>query len=210
MKNIIKHISTHIILGCLTLCVLGIGYAAWNDVVNSGDPLTASGWNDLVNKVAELDNFSFSNGNIGIGITPEQKLHVDGNIQITNNGESVVIDVDTWNDIQDFVTKKAYRFWTWNSTDSTHYWYGPGTNFRNCEVLDYFQQGSSIQNTLILTILVHNMGSDRTTWSSSPYHGMFLRDFNLSSSHNNPSSSTYGAWSTVKYGPSFLERCVAD
>ncbi|MCH2188259.1 hypothetical protein MK079_00320 [Candidatus Gracilibacteria bacterium] len=73
MKTFLKHLLIQISI----LVTLGISYAAWNDVINSGDPLTATAWNELATKVAELNNFSFSSGNIGVGTsTPTNLLEI--------------------------------------------------------------------------------------------------------------------------------------
>lgn len=62
-----------------TLIVLTVGYAAWTTMghVSSGNPLTATSWNALVDNIADLDsrwsrvggNIAFTGGNVGIGTT---------------------------------------------------------------------------------------------------------------------------------------------
>lgn len=60
--------------------VLSVGYAIWNSAmgsVNSGSPLTANGWNALVDNITDLNNrwsrvgsdIAFTGGNVGIGTT---------------------------------------------------------------------------------------------------------------------------------------------
>ncbi|MCH2188258.1 hypothetical protein MK079_00315 [Candidatus Gracilibacteria bacterium] len=87
----INSIKNGIIFGLsasLTMILVGITYAAWNDVINSGDPLTATAWNDLVAKVSELNNFSFNSGNIGIGNVATEKFDIAGIFKVdTDNNE---------------------------------------------------------------------------------------------------------------------------
>lgn len=66
-----------------TLMVLSVGYAAWTTLghVSSGNPLTATSWNALVDNIADLDsrwgrvggNIAFTGGNVGIGTTNLQQ-----------------------------------------------------------------------------------------------------------------------------------------
>lgn len=68
--------------------VLSVGYATWNNTmgkVNTGNPLSASGWNALVDNIEDLDGrwsrngaaIVYTGGNVGIGTTsPSYKLEV--------------------------------------------------------------------------------------------------------------------------------------
>lgn len=190
---------------------------AWTDLleVDPEDPLTSSIWNTMIWSINENGSklvwITNNWWNIWINTpTPSEKLHIDGNIKLTSDGDSVIISVDSWNEILKNINKTWYKFSTHNSTDWRHVWYWNWTNFRNCEVVDYFQPGESTQNTIITTILADNMWYDRTAWSSSPYHAKFLRDFTLNSSYSNTSVSTYGSWSKIAYWPATLARCAID
>lgn len=60
------------------MILAGVVYAAWNDTVSSGDPLTAASWNTLVSKVSELDtNIKISGNNVGIGTSSPQDYGSD-------------------------------------------------------------------------------------------------------------------------------------
>jgi len=75
-----------------TLIVLSVGYSAWNAAmskVSPGNPLSAAGWNALVDNIADLDsrwsrsggNLVFTGGNVGVGTTsPQTPMHIMGSI----------------------------------------------------------------------------------------------------------------------------------
>lgn len=48
MKNILKTFLTQLVLFAALLVTFWVVYAAWDDVVNSGDPVSSSSWNKLV------------------------------------------------------------------------------------------------------------------------------------------------------------------
>jgi len=48
--------ALYFIAGVLIAIVISVAYAAWNDKVGPGDPLTSTSWNDMVDKLKELDN----------------------------------------------------------------------------------------------------------------------------------------------------------
>lgn len=85
-----------------TLIVLSVGYAAWNATMSSvtaGNPLTANGWNSLVDNIADLNNrwgrsgsdLVFTGGDVGIGTTnPNEKLEVNGKVLIMDGGNYTV------------------------------------------------------------------------------------------------------------------------
>jgi len=85
MKTFLKHLVIQI---CI-LWGIGTAFAAWNTLVSNGETLTATHWNDVVNKLSSLDsdvaNMSFSGGFIWLWTSsPTQKLHVVGDTQIEN------------------------------------------------------------------------------------------------------------------------------
>jgi len=200
--KIIISIITTVVISCWIIY-------AWNGLIAlDGDSLTHTKWNELVNKILPITSTWWK---VGIWITnPQEKLDIQWNIKISSNWESVIISVDTWNDILKNINKKWYRFWTYNTTDVGHYWYWSGLNFDNCEIVEYFQVGETIANTYVGVILSNNLWNDNSKWSINLNHDKFLRDFNLNSSYNNPNQSNYGFWATVKYWPSRLERCSID
>ena len=55
-----------------------MSYAAWNDIVNSGDALTATGWNDLITRVANIDNVVTSGQHTMIDGWPDAILCTNG------------------------------------------------------------------------------------------------------------------------------------
>ncbi len=188
---------------------------AWTDlwVVSDSDTLTSTLWNTVVWKINEngdkLGSIYNVWGNIWIWEpTPAEKLEIDWSIKINSGVETVTISVDTWNEIQKNLNKTWYRFWTYNTTDAWHSWQWTGTNFRNCEVVQYFQAWETIQNTSVYTSLSYVLWSSRTSWSSNPNHTKFLRDFNTS--YTDTTSSVYASWATLIYWPSKLERCAID
>ncbi|MCH2188257.1 tail fiber domain-containing protein [Candidatus Gracilibacteria bacterium] len=61
-KNTIKNGIIFGLSASLTMILVGISYAAWNDMINSGDPLTANNWNSLVSRISELDFFGNNSG----------------------------------------------------------------------------------------------------------------------------------------------------
>jgi len=120
-----KTFFTHLLIQLSILITLWVSYAAWNDVINSGDPLTAAGWNDLVNKVADLDNFSFSGENVGIGVSnPNQKLQVEWNLRIWDGGYYQDLILETNNDgftNGGFTIKPATTPGTWVANFYTYF-----------------------------------------------------------------------------------------
>lgn len=190
---------------------------AWVDLwtVSDSDTLTATLWNTVMWKINENGNkLSWVYnvwGNIGIWtVNPTESLEIDGSIKINWSWESVTISVDTWNEILKNINKTWYVFSTHNPIDLRHSWNWPGTNFRNCEVIEYFQLWETIQNTVVTSILSYRLWSDRTTRTSSSEHAKFLRDFALHPSYTDPNTSNYASWVTTKYWPSILERCAID
>lgn len=80
-----------------TVVVLSVGYAVWNSTmssVTSGSSLTAGGWNALVDNINDLNSrwsrvgndIAFTGGNVGIGVSPSQKLSVAGTVESTSGG----------------------------------------------------------------------------------------------------------------------------
>ena len=75
-----------------TIMVLSVGYATWNSTmsqVTSGNPLSASGWNALVDNIEDLDSrwsrnglaIGYTGGNVGIGtVSPNSPL----SLSVTN------------------------------------------------------------------------------------------------------------------------------
>lgn len=66
------------------LCVLSVGYSAYSGLspVTSGTPLTVGLWTQVKDNFddvnSRLSNFSFSSGNVGIGVaSPTAKLQVN-------------------------------------------------------------------------------------------------------------------------------------
>ncbi len=74
-----------------TIMILSIGYATWNSTmgkVSVGNPLSASGWNALVDNIGDLDSrwsrnglaIVYTGGNVGIGTaSPGAKLEIFNN-----------------------------------------------------------------------------------------------------------------------------------
>jgi len=65
-------------------------YAAWNDDVSTGDPLTADSWNEMIERT---EVFSVNNGNVGIGTdTPTTMLELysatQSRLSLTNTGNN--------------------------------------------------------------------------------------------------------------------------
>lgn len=67
------------------LCVLSVGYSAYTGLstVSAGTPLSVAHWTQIKDNFddvnSRLSNFSFSSGNVGIGVaSPLANLHVKG------------------------------------------------------------------------------------------------------------------------------------
>ncbi|MBU4256968.1 hypothetical protein KJ586_00715 [Patescibacteria group bacterium] len=56
----------YLILGICIAVAIPVAYAAWNTFVNPGETLTATKWNEHVNKLVELDNKVNSIAEIGV------------------------------------------------------------------------------------------------------------------------------------------------
>ncbi len=77
----------------LTVLILSVWYGALNgglslsDKVGTWSGLTSASWNRIIDGVLDLDarisNFSFSGGNVGIGIIPSETLEIEWNINVT-------------------------------------------------------------------------------------------------------------------------------
>ena len=92
MKNYIKPTLLHFILLIICFPLLWVVYAAWNDDVSTGDPLTADNWNNLISHVEWISTWSgkfisgtntsdavFTGGNVGIGTNdPEYMFSLEG------------------------------------------------------------------------------------------------------------------------------------
>jgi len=72
-----------------------VWYAAWNDVVNDGDSLTHTMWNDLVTQVGTISS------------APFLKWYLDG----------LTIENDSWDTNNDILV----NVWTAASSDNTQY-----------------------------------------------------------------------------------------
>jgi hypothetical protein len=104
----------------------------------------------------------------------------------------------------------SFSYNTYNSVDGSHDWRGPGTNFRNCQTVQYFETTQTIQNTEVNdVILPHVLGSNRSTWHTNAQHAKYLRDFDPSAGPA-AGNASYGHWAKPKYGPSKLSRCQVD
>jgi len=55
MKHFTKTFFNQLWLFIVLLTSFWLVYAAWNDVVNEGDTLTSTKWNDLVSKVSDIE-----------------------------------------------------------------------------------------------------------------------------------------------------------
>ena len=85
-----------------TIMILSIGYATWNSTmgkVNTGNPLSASGWNALVDNISDLDSrwsrngaaIVYTGGNVGIGtVSPGALLTVGDNSNAIGGGHIYV------------------------------------------------------------------------------------------------------------------------
>ncbi len=85
-----------------TIMVLSIGYATWNNTmgkVNTGNPLSASGWNALVDNITDLEGrwsrnglaIGYTGGNVGIGTaSPGAPLTVGDNSNAIGGGRIYV------------------------------------------------------------------------------------------------------------------------
>jgi len=74
MKQQIKNGLITGVIASMTILSLWVVYAAWDDVVSSGDPLNAASWNEVVERVKLLN---VDSGNIGIWKSlPEWPLHI--------------------------------------------------------------------------------------------------------------------------------------
>jgi|SRR6056297_614920 len=51
----------YFLLGLFLATAIPTVYAAWNDPISSGDPLTAQKWNNLVDQVESMDNNPLNN-----------------------------------------------------------------------------------------------------------------------------------------------------
>ncbi len=61
MKHTIKNGIIFWLTASIVFLLCGVVYAAWNDTVSTGDPVTAAKWNELVAKIWTLDqDISFS------------------------------------------------------------------------------------------------------------------------------------------------------
>jgi hypothetical protein len=201
----------------LTTILTTSALLAWVDLwtVNSWDTLTSTLWNSLVWKVNENGNKLNWIYNVWWKIwiwtvNPVESLDVTWNIKITWNWKSVTITTDSWNEVLKNMNKGWYVYTTYNSVDWRHHTYWPGTNFRNCEVVQYFQEGETIQNTDVYTIRAYLLWGNRTLWSSNVNHAKFLRDFTLNPTRSDPNSVLYASWVITKYWPSILQRCAID
>lgn len=103
MKYFLKSFSLQLCAFIAVIATLWMVYAAWNDTVNSGDPLSSSSWNTLVWKVSDMDNLmTFTWGRIGIWTsTPTRRLEVfNGDIYAAGTAD-VRVDNDR-------------NFWWWD------------------------------------------------------------------------------------------------
>ena len=106
MKNYIKPTLLHFILLVICFPLLWVVYAAWNDDVSTGDPLTADSWNEMIERT---EVFSVNNGNVGIGTdTPTTMLELysatQSRLSLTNTGN---------NDIKIFWKSDRTFWWAW-------------------------------------------------------------------------------------------------
>ncbi len=102
-----------------TIMVLSVGYATWNSTmgkVTTGNPLSASGWNALVDNIGDLDSrwsrngaaIVFTGGNVGIGTTtPGQKLEIHGTDEI---GSAIALRNDTVGSTYSFSVDNSATF----------------------------------------------------------------------------------------------------
>jgi len=72
-------------------------YAAWTSIsdVTCWQTLTATLINNILGNLTDLDtrisNFTFSAGNVGIGASPAEKLHVSGNLYMWNGTADTIV-----------------------------------------------------------------------------------------------------------------------
>lgn len=80
MRNFLKSFWRQFIIFFTVIATFWVIYAAWDDVVTSGDSVSSSSWNTLVWKVRDLDNvIKTDSGNAWIGTSsPSHNLHVVG------------------------------------------------------------------------------------------------------------------------------------
>ena len=71
--------ALYFIAGILIAIVISAAYAAWNTKVGPGTPLTSTLWNDMVDKLTELDS------------RPPQTLSIFGQTLSISSGNSVTI-----------------------------------------------------------------------------------------------------------------------
>lgn len=78
MKHFVKSFWIQLAAFIAVIATLWVVYAAWNDTVNTGDPLSSANWNTLVWKVKDMDDvLNFSWGNIWVGTaSPQWPLHI--------------------------------------------------------------------------------------------------------------------------------------
>jgi hypothetical protein len=113
-----------------TVCVLSVGYAAWNasmPTATSGGTLTATGWNAVVGNVDDLNtrvtglssatgpwvasggNISYTGGNVGIGtVSPTTLLQLNATAPQLAFSRSGVIEflLQNWSDGNSYVDYK--------------------------------------------------------------------------------------------------------
>lgn len=178
-----------------------IWYWVWTNLSNQNDwdIITKDIWNNLIDKVNQ--NWNTIN-----------TYFSSWWIFLTSWENKILLDYETLKNIKIQTSPKKYwyRFWTHNTTDNTHFWYWVGSNFRNCEDIQYFEIGETYQNTIVNTILADNLWVDRKLRSSSPKHAMYLRDFSLNPSYSDTNHIYYWSWATFKYWPSSLQKCEVD
>ncbi len=56
MKHTIKNGIIFWLTASIVFILCWVVYAAWNDIVSTGDPVTATKWNELVNKVSDIES----------------------------------------------------------------------------------------------------------------------------------------------------------
>ncbi len=151
MKESLKHWVIVWLTASIVFILCGFAYAAWNDVVSTGDPVTATGWNEVVTKIGEIDadvwNLSFDNGNVWIWTTtPATELDVNGKISANSFGltfERVTNTVtNTWPKQVNVLCNPGYTVVSWWCNAPAWWWRivqsFPMTNWWHCATTDTY------------------------------------------------------------------------
>ncbi len=181
-------------------------YAAWNDIVSTGDPVTATGWNEVVTKIGEIDsnllNLSFNNGNVWIGTTtPTSKLDVAWDINI--NG--ITVGKGGW----DIVSNTAIGNWAlftnttgnYNTANGYRSLYSNTTGDYNAangyETLRYNTTGSNNTANGYNSLYSNTTGGYNTANGYRSLYSNTTGDYNTANGHDSLRSSTTGGYNTA-------------